>query len=50
MINVQIVDPYSVIAEKPQLRLVPAGAVAVPEVAAGYKEPLQISGIVDEQD
>ena len=34
----------------PQLRLDPNGAVAWPEVAAGYKDPLQISGITDEHD
>jgi hypothetical protein len=34
----------------PQLRFAPKGAVAVPEVAAGYKDPLQISGITDEHD
>lgn len=34
----------------PQLRFDPNGAVAVPDVAAGYKDPLQISGIIDVQD
>ena len=34
----------------PQLRFAPNGAVAVPDVAAGYKDPLQISGINAEQD
>jgi hypothetical protein len=34
----------------PQLRFAPKGAVAVPDVAAGYKDPLQISGIAEEHD